>query len=35
VNAMLGGDLATVLAKLQAGLHSTEHAAFVQQLAAE
>lgn len=34
VAALLAGDLARVLAALQQGLRSTEHAAFVEQLAA-
>lgn len=33
VNAMLAGDLATVLAELQKGLASNEHQAFIAQLA--
>jgi Uma2 family endonuclease len=34
VAAMLAGDMATVLAELQKGLNSPEHAAFVERLAA-
>lgn len=34
VPAMLAGDMATVLAELQKGLNSPEHAAFVERLAA-
>ena len=32
VNALMGGDLATVLSELQKGLETDEHAAFVSQL---
>ena len=32
VNALMGGDLATVLSELQKGLETDEHAAFVRQL---
>ena len=32
VNALIGGDLATVLSELQEGLETDEHAAFVRQL---
>ena len=32
VNALMGGDLATVLSELQKGLATTEHSAFVKQL---
>ncbi|MGH9801174.1 MAG: Uma2 family endonuclease, partial [Blastocatellia bacterium] len=35
VPAMLAGDMATVLAELQKGLNSPEHAAFVERLAAK
>ena len=32
VNALIGGDLATVLSELQKGLETAEHAAFVRRL---
>ena len=32
VQALMGGDLATVLSELQKGLETDEHAAFVSQL---
>ena len=32
VNALMGGDLATVLSELQKGLETDEHAAFIRQL---
>ena len=32
VNALMGGDLATVLSELQKGLGTAEHAAFVRRL---
>jgi hypothetical protein len=32
VNALMGGDLATVLSELQKGLETAEHAVFVRRL---